>query len=172
VLNRTVGVVTLRAPTFREIADDRTATGQAAFVVIVVSLIVGFVAGYLEASAGGVGIVQTAIVGALNQLLAALIAWAFGAWLTAFVAKVIFHGRTNTLEMLRLLGFTWIFRIVGIIPVVGLPIGVVLSIIGNTIGIQTVAGLDSSRAILTSLVSGVVIGIIIVGGMMAGKLPL
>ncbi len=76
------------------------------------------------------------------------------------------------MEMLRLLGFTWIFRIVGIVPVVGLPIGAVLSFIGNTVGIREVAGLDLSRAILTSLISGVITAIIIGGGMAAVKLPL
>ncbi len=139
------------------------ATGQAIVIVIVVSLIVGLGRGYLGATSVGVATVPAAIIGGLSQLVAAVIGWAFGSWLTAFVARIIFHGRTNTLEMLRVLGYTWVYRVIGIIPVVGVPIGAVLSIIGNTIGIREASELDTLRAILTAVISGVIIYIIIVG---------
>lgn len=172
MLDRIVGVAILRAPSYREIADDQTATGPAAVIVIVVSLILGIIAGYGRASTAGLALVPSAVAVGISQLVTALIAWAIGSWLAAFLGKVIFHGRTNTLEMLRVFGFTWIFRVIGIVPVVGFPIGVILSVIANIVAIREVAELDSSKAILTAVMSGLVIAIVIAGGMIAGNVPL
>ena len=86
------------------------------------------------------------------------------------VAKTFFQGKTNTGEMLRVTGFTYVFQILGVIPVVGGLVGAILSIIGNIIGVREAAEFDTTKAILTSIIAGVIAFIIvaiIVGGLTA-----
>lgn len=45
MVDRVIGVITLKSPTFREIACDPTATREAITVVLVSSLIAGFFRG-------------------------------------------------------------------------------------------------------------------------------
>ena len=91
-----------------------------------------------------------------------------GAWALAFVAKSFFKGQTETANMLRVTGFTSVFAIVtyvlGLIPCVGAIgalIGSVLQILGNIIGIREAAGFDTTKAILTAIIAGVVVFFIV-----------
>ncbi len=172
MLNRLVGVVMLRASTFREIADDRSANGQAFLVVILVALITGAVRALYPQAAIVPGMENApattghVISGALGSVVGAVIAWMFASWVLAFVAKIIFHGRTNTLEMLRVLGFTRVFEILGVVPVpvVGTVLaaaGFILSVIGTIIGIREAAEFDTGKAILTAIIAIIVYLIIL-----------
>jgi hypothetical protein len=147
-----MGVITFKAATYRKIADDKTLTMMAAIIVVVVSIIVGGV---------------TALITSRNfllvvvQLVVALIGWGLGGWLLAFVAKTFFQGKTDTGEMLRVTGFTYIFAVLGVIPIIGGLIGAILQIIGNIIGVREAAEFDTTKAILTSIIAGVIVFIVV-----------
>ncbi len=162
LVDRLIGVVTLKAPVYREIADDTTGTMQAAIIVVVVSLITGLVGGLFVSSSAGGNTAGGAVTGAIGSLIAALIGWLIGGWLTAFVATTFFQGKTNTGEMLRVFGYTRIFTILGIIPVIGGLIGAILGIIGNVIGIREAAEFDTTKAILTAIIVGVIVFIVLI----------
>lgn len=180
MLDRIMGVITLKAPKYREIADDKTATGQAAIIVVVVSILVGFISTFLKTDPTGksYGIVA-AVAFAVLGLIVALIGWWLGSWIAAFVAKSFFQGKTDTGEMLRVFGYTYVFNILGIIPVLAI-VGAILGIIGTVIGIREAAEFDTTKAILTAIIAGVIefiiitvltailVGIVVVGMLAAG----
>ncbi|MCL4505866.1 MAG: YIP1 family protein [Chloroflexi bacterium] len=149
-MNRLTGIVTFKAPVYREVAEDTTATQSAALIVIVVAVIVGIVNGVLSRS-----FIGTLLVVVITQL----IGWGLGSWVLAFVAKQFFQGDTNTSEMLRVTGYTSVFRIIGVIPFLGI-VGAILQIVANIIGIREAAGFDTTKAILTAIISGIIVFIV------------
>jgi hypothetical protein len=153
LMNRLMGIVTFKAPVYKEIAEDKTATQMAAIIVIVVAVIVGLISG-LFAGRGFIIVLLTALLGQI-------VGWLIGSWLLAFIAKTFFQGDTDTGEMLRVTGFTAIFRILGIIPVIGGLIGGILQIIANIIAIREAAGFDTTKAILTAIIAGVIVFVVI-----------
>jgi len=179
MMNRIMGVLTLKAPVYREIADDPSATNQALIIVIIVALIAG-VSGFVAASvansalaqlgaqAGGVTVPTISPPGqGLSGILSALVGWVVGAFALDFTARQFFKGRSTFQQMLRVTGYTSVFGIVGsvlaLIPCVGALaalIAVVLQVIGNIIGIREAAGLDNTKAILTAIIAGVLVFIV------------
>ena len=167
LMNRLMGIITFKSPVYKEVAEDRTATSTAAIIVIAVAVLVGIIAGAI----GGTG--RTLISNLVYTVVVQLISWAIGSWLLAFIAKQFFHGDTDTGEMLRVTGYTSIFQILGIIPVLGI-IGGLLQAVANIIGIREAAGFDTTKAILTVVIEWVIIFIItlviagIIGVLFAG----
>lgn len=186
MINRLIGVLTLKAPVYKEIAHDAAANGQAAIVAIIAAIIAG-VGGYgaavattgmITSIAGADGAqvmaaAQPSLIGSLVQgVIVTLVGWVLGSWLLAFVAKTFFKGETNFGEMLRVTGYTRAFgfvQILGFIPCLGGVIGLVaavLGIVGNIIGIREAAGFDTTKAILSAIIAGVIAFVIagVIGG--------
>ncbi len=177
MLSRIIGVITLRAQAYRDIAADKTATGQAALIVIIATLLAGFSEGLVGTESNATTLsVGRGVVDALVTVIHALIGWAFSAWVLAFVAKIIFHGKTNTLEMLRVTGFVHVFDIVSILVLLKLVtpgvatlgaiiigIAAILRLIGYIVGVREAARLTTLLAILTAIVAWVVEGLIRIG---------
>lgn len=184
LMERLIGVVTFKAPIYREIADDTEATGVAAIIVILVSVITGTISGALvplqvqsqmqqdpntAQAFADLGINPSAwspllfaLGFAILQPVFGLIGWAIASWLNALIATKFFQGRTDTSEMMRVFGFAYIFNLLGLIPCVGL-IGWVLAIIGNIIGIREAAEFDTGKAVLTVLFSFAITLLVTVG---------
>ena len=166
LIGRLVGVLTLRARVYREIADDTTATGQAAIIVVVMSLIAGALGAAVAGPASSIipqGFAPAAISPVrafVTTLFTVILGWLFVSWVFAFVSRMVFRGRTNTLEMARVFGFTQIFQTLNVIPVVGWLVGLVLSVIGAIIGIREASKFDTGKAILTGIVGFVVLLVI------------
>ena len=81
MFDRIMGIVTLKAPTYKAVAEDEAATKQAMMIVIVVALIQGFVVG-LFSPEGGVSLVG-GLVRAVISLVLGLVTWYVAAWLLA-----------------------------------------------------------------------------------------
>lgn len=172
-MDRIMGVVTLRAPTYREIADDPNATRTAGIIVAAVALLTGFVAGFVRVDPNNPQQLLPpdfllAIVAAVVTVVFALIAWFISAWILAFVARW-FGGKTNTKEMLRVTGFVEIFAIVGVLSLLALLspvllclvslIGFVVAIlrlIGYIIGIREAAEFSTGNAIISAIIAAIV----------------
>ncbi len=172
-MDRIMGVLTLKAPTYRQIADDPSATTPAAIIVVVVALLQGILGAVVLQSLGaqlpqtpGLVTATNPIAFAVRTILSAIIGWFIVSWVLAFVSKTFFGGKTNTSEMLRVFGFTQLFAIIGIIPCLGI-IGWILSIIGAIIGIREASEFDTGKAILTGIIGLVVL---IVVGLVIGAI--
>ncbi len=175
VIDRIMGVVTLKAPIYREIADDTTATSQAAIIVVVMAIIGGILAAVVVGIAGnslsgslpqGVAAPTPSAFGTLiSTIINTIIGWLVGSWVFAFVSTTFFGGKTNMWEMARVFGFTQVFQILNIVPCIGWLAALVLSVIGAIIGIREASEFDTNKAILTGVIGfiGVVVVTFIIG---------
>lgn len=184
-MDRIMGVITLKAPVYRQIADDPNATTPAAIIVVIATLIQGFFGGLVGltvdpttgAQAASVNI-GGAVVGAIFAVVFGLIAWFVTAWILAFVAKW-FGGKTNTQEMLRVTGYVQIFSVVGVLSILGLItpallcivgligfVVAILSLIGYVIGVREAAEFSTGNAIITAVIAAIINFIIrvVIGG--------
>jgi hypothetical protein len=162
LMERLLGIITFKAPIYKEIAEDQDATGIAAAIVVVVAVFVGFFSGLLQGGQLNAQFAQQGvdmnfnplfmgIFGLFLQPIFSLIGWVIGSWLLAIIASKLFEGRTDTSEMLRIVGFTSVFNILAIIPCVGI-VGWILSIVGAVIGVREAAEFDTGKAVLTVLI--------------------
>ncbi len=165
MLSRLLGVLTLRARAYREIADDRSATGQAAILVIVVALIAGIggavvlgnfgqIFSFLQPSGGTVRY-------AITTILYTILGWMFTSWVFAYVSRIILKSKTTTLQMARVFGYIQVFAFLEIIPWIGNALAFVLSLVGAIIGIREASRFDTGKAIITAI-AGFVVYLIIV----------
>lgn len=175
-----MGVITLKAATYRKIADDKSLTTMAAVIVIVATLIGGFFGGLVQVVSGtesSISIVG-AVLGAIVGVIFGLIGWVIGAWVLAFVSKSFFQGKTDTSEMLRVTGYVHIFNLVSILNILGAItpallcitgligfVAAILRLIGYVIGVREAAEFSTTNAIITAIIAAVIEFIILaIGG--------
>lgn len=170
MLDRIIGVITLKSAVYRQIADDTTATGQAATIVVVVALIQGLVSGLVQLNPNGT--YSTSLIGALISaivtLILALLAWALSSWVLSAVSGAL-GGKTNTSEMLRVTGYVQIFSLVSVLTLLVLIspalaciaslmnfVIAILSLVGYVIGVREAAEFTTGRAIVAAIVAALV----------------
>jgi hypothetical protein len=173
---RIMGVIMLKAPVYREIADDVSATPQALTVFVAATVIAKFFSGLVSTSGGATSVsIGGAIVSVIVGVLVGLLALYFTGWVLATVANRFFGGKTNTSEMVRVTGFVSVFSVVSVLnillfisPALGCLTGIlslavaVLSIVGYTIGVREAAEFSTTNAIITAVIAAVVNFIIVV----------
>ncbi|MCC7162884.1 MAG: YIP1 family protein [Anaerolineae bacterium] len=182
-MDRIMGVLMLRAPTYREIADDPNATRTAGIIVAVVALLSGFAAGFVRLDPNNPQSLLPpdllyAVVAALVTVVFALIAWFVSAWVLAFVARW-FGGKTNTKEMLRVTGFVEIFAIASLLTLLALVSPVllclvgaisfvvaILRLVGYIIGIREAAEFSTGNAIVAAIIAAIINFLIYLGAAM------
>lgn len=186
MLERIMGVITLKAPVYRAIAEDKSLTSQAGVIVAVIALIQGFCTSFVKVATDGSTSTSFlgGIVGAFTSLVLGLIAWVFSAWLLATIAKML-DGKTDTGEMLRVTGFVAIFGLTGIFNLLALVsqaltcvtsiislVVFVLSLIGYFIGVREAAEFSTGKAIITAILATIAnfIIVVLIGGAVATAL--
>lgn len=165
-MDRIVGVLLLRAPVYRQIAEDTAATPMAAVIVAVVSLINSIVGAYIVP---GLGVQLPSILGGAGSnpifdviiyVILGLVAWALFSVVVGFGARLL-GGKTDIAKMLRVLGFASIFLVVATIPCLGV-IGLILGIVGTIIGVREAAVFSTGKALLTGILGFIVYAVIAV----------
>ncbi len=123
MIDRMLGAARLRADTFEQVEADKSATGQAMLVVIIVAL------------ATGIGTIQIGgISGLLYGLLAGLLGWAAWAGLIYFIGTTLFktaQTQADWGELARTMGFAQspgVLKVFGFIPGVGPVIFLLVSL--------------------------------------------
>ena len=171
MLKRIFGVLTLNAAKYREIAEDKSATGQAGVIVTIALLIQGFIAGFIEVDVQTIAVradIAQGIGEAFAVLISGFIAWVITAWVLVFVAKS-FRGKTNIGEMLRVTGYVKIFVIVIFLsfltpvipPFVFITEFVVfiiafLELFGYIIGVREATGLSTRKAFFAAIAADII----------------
>ena len=123
MVNRMIGASRLDVHIFEEVEADTSATMQALSVVFLVALATGI------ASMGTIG-----LRGLLVGVVVAVIGWAVWAWITYFIGTKIFpkhETHADWGQLARTVGFAQspgIFRVFGVLPVVGWIIFLVVSV--------------------------------------------
>ncbi|MGB8646447.1 MAG: YIP1 family protein [Anaerolineae bacterium] len=166
MLGRILGVLTLRAKTYREIAQDSGATGQAAILVIVVALLGGIggalvIGNFASSLPFSVAQIGSGLRYAITTILYTILGWLFTSWVFAYVSRIILKSKTTTLQMARVFGYTQVFAILEIIPYLGSALAFLLSLIGAIIGIREASKFDTGKAIITAVVGFIAYVVII-----------
>lgn len=131
--------------TYEEVEADRTATGQAAGVVVVVAIAQAIGA----AGQGGPGIIGGAI-GALG-------AWLIWAGVTYLIGDKLLGGTATWGELLRTLGFAQapgVLNVLNLIPIIGWlvrPIVAIWVLIAGIIAIRQALDFGTGKAIATAI---------------------
>ncbi len=168
MINRIKGVLSLDIYTFEEIEHDENATGQAALVAIVASLLAALGISF------GPALIQTQtassnsgspVVNFLIITVWAIVAWLIWAGVTYFVGTKIFHGEATYGEMLRVTGYSFApmaFLIFSAIPCVGLAIALLVfvwSLGAVFMAVRAGLDLDFGRTLVTVIIGWVLYAI-------------
>ena len=180
MFDRLIGVITLKAPVYKEIAEDTLGTTQAALIFIVCNAINGFFSRLVVSGEFHFG---RALLGSIWGVLIGLVGWVVTSWVLAFVANAL-EGKTDLQEMLRVTGYVSVFSLVAVVNVLSFigPLACVtglisfavaiLSLIGYVLGIREAAGFDTTKAVITAIVAAVVnfLIVVVIGGLIFGGL--
>jgi hypothetical protein len=153
LIERMKGAALLETAIYEEVEADKTATGQAALVVVLASI---------SAALGAFAIGMT---GAFSSLLLALIGWLVWSGVTYLIGVHVFGGTADMGELLRTLGFAHapgLLSILGILPLVGGAISSVLMLwmlVCGVIAIRQALDFSTGKAILTALIGWLLLAI-------------
>lgn len=164
LINRMIRAAMLDPRLYEEVEHDRSATGQAMQVVIIVALasgIGGALGALFRADFGG------AIGGLASGLISAVLAWLIWALLTYIIGTGAFGGTATYGEMLRTLGFaqsakvllivagifTWIPLLGGLLWI-AVNVWVLLAVI---VAIRQALDVSTGAAVLTALIGWVIV---------------
>ncbi len=179
MFERIMGIVTLKPPTYKAVAEDESLTQEAMLIVVVVAVLTGLASGVTTKLIAG-GSFVSGLLSSVVAIIFGLITWYVAAFLLATVANA-FGGKTNTNEMLRVTGYVYVFRLVSVLVILALispalvclttPISflvLILSLIGYVIGIREAAEFSTGNAVITALIVAVVSFVInLIGGFIA-----
>jgi hypothetical protein len=150
-VQRMVGAAMLDPAAYEEVEHDRSATAQAAMVVVLSAI-----AGGIGASGGG----DRAVVGAV---LMALLQWVMWCIVTYAVGTGVFRGTATPGELLRTVGFAQtpgIFMALAGLPLLGGLIRFAVGIwilVAVVIAIRQALDVSTGKAVLTAILGAVVI---------------
>lgn len=148
LVDRVMGAALLNGNTYRDIAQDRAATGQALLVFVVATIAVG------------IGGLHAGVTGLIVGLVASLIAWVVYAVAVYWIGTGVFgarrtHGSWGA--VVRTLGFASAPRallFLGFIPVFGIIVGVIAllwTLVATVVAIQEALRLDLGGAVVTAV---------------------
>jgi hypothetical protein len=158
---RMVGAARFHPGTYEEVEADHTANGQAVAVVVIASL------------AAAIGLGATDVRNLLGMLFFEIITWLLWVMVTLFIGTHLLPGSVTQADfgqVLRTTGFSasiGILRVFGIVPVVGGPVFVVVTIlmlITFVIAIrQALDYASTGRAVAVCLLGWLIHGILFFG---------
>jgi uncharacterized membrane protein len=162
MIDRIMRAIRLDWTVFREIAEDQNAMTEAAIIVVIVTFMSGigtFIGALIGDATFGSALGSFFYTWLISGILLGWILWAV---LTYFVGTMLFQGKTDIPEMMRVLGYANapnLLGIFGFIPCVGwliALIGSILALIAGVIAIREAMEFDTTKAIITVVVSWVI----------------
>jgi hypothetical protein len=154
IVDRMRGAAMLDVATYEEVEADRSATGQAFVVVVLVAI------------CAGIGHIGDGSRGVIGGIIAAIVGWLVWSGVTMFVGTKLFGGTADWGELLRTVGFAQtpgVFGILGIIPVLGglvLFLVAIWQLITGVIAIRQALDFSTGKAIATAVISWIAMMIV------------
>ncbi|MHB1222845.1 MAG: Yip1 family protein [Gemmatimonadaceae bacterium] len=151
ISDRMRGAAMLDVPTYEAIEADRTATGQALVVVIIVAI------------CQGIGGMSRGSSGIILGVIGAIVGWLIWSGVTMIVGTKLFGGTADWGELLRTLGFAQtpgVLAIFGLIPFLGwlaVFLAAVWQLAAGIVAIRQALDFSTGKAILTALIAFVVV---------------
>jgi hypothetical protein len=87
MVNRLIGIVTFKAPVYREVAHDPAALTPASVIVVISTVLIALLSGLLGTNPLGLAAI------AASSVVTVLISWLLASALTAFIANKFFGGQ-------------------------------------------------------------------------------
>jgi hypothetical protein len=140
--DRVVAAVTLKPEVYRQLAADRSATGQAILVVVLAGLIAGLSSIFVGEF--GIGDWIGAGIGAIVGVFI----------FTAIMLLIgkLFGGVGGYMGLLRGLSFAYVPATLGIIPVIGSLVGGIWVIVAAVVAVREIHGISQGKAVATVLI--------------------
>jgi hypothetical protein len=151
LVSRAIGAAMLDVNVYEEVEHDRTATTQAATVVLAVAV------------ANVIGSWGSGSMGMVGGVIAAFLGWLLWAGVTNIVGTRLMGGTADWGELLRTLGFAQapgVLAVVGIIPILGWIAGFgiwIWTIATGIVAIRQALDFSTGKAVITALISMVVV---------------
>ena len=156
LVDRMIGVTTLKHPYYRDIEADRDATGQALAVVA------------LAAVAAGIGAIGSDQAGIVWKVIMAVVGWVVFSVVAFFVGSLLTNPRhpVSLGQVMRLVGFAQAPKLIGalaFIPLFGWIFGLAAAVWFLVVAIhalQEAFDVDMAKAALVGIVSLLVVGVV------------
>jgi hypothetical protein len=152
LLVRMIRAARLDSTVFDEVEHDLTATTQALYVVLIVSLASGIGGALAVILAGAPG---QAIGNLVGGLISSVVGWVLWSLITYWVGTTFLGGTSTPGEMLRVIGFAYTPNILGFfsfIPCIGPLIafaGAIWALVAGVIAIREAMDFDTGKAVIT-----------------------
>ena len=160
LMNRIIGAFTFKREVYAEVEKDKSFTSTAWLLVAIVSFISQL--GQLRFSAFGRSLVSV-LIGTVTQV----IAFAIAAMVINLVARALFKADVTFEELVRTMGLAFVWRIVGILGILGgfisclltpvMVIGFILLAVSWFIAVKEAVDLELVPTIVTVVIGWVVI---------------
>jgi hypothetical protein len=161
LVDRMKGAAMLETAIYEEVEADKTASGQAALVVVIAAI---------AGAIGAYGFGPSAIIG---RLLLALIGWLVWSGVTYLIGVHVFGGTATWDELLRTLGFAHapaVLYVLGILPFIGSLFTfavMVWILICGIVAIRQALDFSTGKAILTALLGWL---LLVIPSMILGRM--
>jgi hypothetical protein len=107
---RIIGAFTFRKGVYKDVENDASFTGTAWLIVIVVALL---------SALGASGFREAWLLATLIGTVTAVIGFAIAAFVVAWAGKTFFQADVNFDEMVRTLGLAYVWRVIGVLGILG-----------------------------------------------------
>jgi hypothetical protein len=153
LVDRAIAAARLDPGVFEEVEADKSATSQAAIIVLVVAIAQG-----IGSYSGG----TTAIIG---NVIGAGVTWVIWSAITYFIGSAIFKGTADLGELMRTLGFAQsagVLYVLRVIPILGWLVYLIVAIwivVAGVIAIRQALDISTGKAIATAVIGFLVVAI-------------
>ncbi|MSP22167.1 MAG: hypothetical protein EXR66_04010 [Dehalococcoidia bacterium] len=156
IIDRALRAARLDEAVYSEVARDPAATSQALMIVVGVAIL------------GGIGSLRGGVVPLIFELLLGPLLWVLSSALIYFVGSRLFNvQRVTWIEVARATGFAQVpgaLNILGIIPVVGALVGLVVlvwSLATGVFAVRAALQLPTGQAIITMVVVWIIAAVMV-----------
>ncbi len=146
-LQRVMGIFRFNVATFEEIEHDARSMSQAALVVLLVALFSG-IGDSVLASFNGTPFWQAFV----TVFIWTFLGWFVWSLITYLVGTLLFKGKANLAEMMRVLGFAFAPLMLSIVPGIGALVGGIWTMAAAFLAVRQGLDLDDFQTSITILV--------------------
>ena len=154
IIDRMRGAAMLDVATYEEVEADRSATGQALVVVILVAI------------CSGIGSINRGSSSILVAVIMGVVGWLIWSGVTMLVGTKLFGGTADWGELLRTLGFAQspgVLALFAIIPILGVVVMLLVGLwqlVAGVIAIRQALDFSTGKAIATAVVAWIAVLIV------------
>lgn len=158
---RIIGAFTFRKGIYAEVENDASFTGTAWLIVVVVSLL-----NSLGTFAFDAGWLISTLVGTVT----AVIGFAIAAFVVAWVGQSFFEADVNFEEMVRTLGLAYVWRVIGVLGILGgfincilapaLIVAAILGLVAWFVAAKEALDLEWGQTIVTVILGWLIIVVV------------